>query len=240
MPRDQRPPVRAHPRQSEAQLHRDAALMRIARTRGAVIGAAAALTAAIAAYVSANAPGSHARRLRSPPPPGRQPPHHASQEHPEAATARNRRPARSDPGRISTAGQLRATPAARAARATPAGSSGSSGTSGASGGGNSGNSGVAQNSGVPSPAAGQQRPGRLGRIVSAAAPATSRLTAFAGTAIVGTSEPERLEAAEEAVTEVVDAFDLACSRFRVDSELTALNAAAPASPVASVHFSSMP
>jgi FAD:protein FMN transferase len=62
--------------------------------------------------------------------------------------------------------------------------------------------------------------------VSAAAPAISRLTAFAGTAIVGTSEPERLEVAEEAVTEIVDAFDLACSRFREDSELSALNGSA--------------
>jgi thiamine biosynthesis lipoprotein len=59
--------------------------------------------------------------------------------------------------------------------------------------------------------------------VSATAPATSRLAAFAGTAIVGTTDPDRLDSAEASVAATVEAFDLACSRFRDDSELTALN-----------------
>src|ERR1700741_3087126 len=45
------------PRRSKAALARDAALGRIVRTRRGVIGAAAALTAGIAALVSAVAPG---------------------------------------------------------------------------------------------------------------------------------------------------------------------------------------
>jgi thiamine biosynthesis lipoprotein len=61
--------------------------------------------------------------------------------------------------------------------------------------------------------------------VSATAPATSRLTAFAGTAIVGCAEPARLDAVLDSVRATVDAFDSACSRFRDDSEVSALNAA---------------
>jgi hypothetical protein len=46
-----------HRRQSAAQLQRDAALVRVSRTRRFVIGGAAALSAGIAALVSAVAPG---------------------------------------------------------------------------------------------------------------------------------------------------------------------------------------
>lgn len=45
-------------------------------------------------------------------------------------------------------------------------------------------------------------------------------------ALVAVADPARLEPAREAVVEVVEEFDSACSRFRPDSELSALNAAA--------------
>src|SRR5581483_10332093 len=50
--------------------------------------------------------------------------------------------------------------------------------------------------------------------------------ALGGVALVAVSEPERLDAARAAVSEIVSDFDLACSRFREDSELCALNGAA--------------
>ena len=53
----------------------------------------------------------------------------------------------------------------------------------------------------------------------------ARFQAFASTAVVGVTDLRRMAAARAAVTEVVDAFDLACSRFRDDSELSTVNAA---------------
>jgi thiamine biosynthesis lipoprotein len=53
-----------------------------------------------------------------------------------------------------------------------------------------------------------------------------RLEAFGTDALVAVSDPARAGAAVAAVTRVVDEFDGACSRFRVDSELSRLNAAA--------------
>ena len=50
--------------------------------------------------------------------------------------------------------------------------------------------------------------------------------ALGTTAVVAVTEPTALAAATLAVEEVVARFDAACSRFRADSELTALNAAA--------------
>jgi FAD:protein FMN transferase len=47
--------------------------------------------------------------------------------------------------------------------------------------------------------------------------------AFGSTAVVVASDGDRLPAAVDAVRVTVDAFDLACSRFREDSELSALN-----------------
>jgi thiamine biosynthesis lipoprotein len=47
-----------------------------------------------------------------------------------------------------------------------------------------------------------------------------------GLALVAAADPARLEPAREAVAAVVEEFDRACSRFREDSELTAVNAAA--------------
>lgn len=59
--------------------------------------------------------------------------------------------------------------------------------------------------------------------------------ALGSTATVAVTEPRALGAARAAVEEVVDAFDRACSRFRNDSELSAVNAGAgtavPASPL---------
>jgi thiamine biosynthesis lipoprotein len=54
--------------------------------------------------------------------------------------------------------------------------------------------------------------------------------ALGSTAVVAVTEPTALAAASLAVEEVVARFDVACSRFRDDSELTALNASA-GSPV---------
>jgi thiamine biosynthesis lipoprotein len=53
----------------------------------------------------------------------------------------------------------------------------------------------------------------------------ARFQAFGSTAVVGVTDLRRMTAARAAVTEVVEAFDLACSRFRDDSELTMVNAA---------------
>jgi thiamine biosynthesis lipoprotein len=51
-------------------------------------------------------------------------------------------------------------------------------------------------------------------------------TALGGLALVAVSDAERQQEATAAVRQVVHEFDLACSRFRQDSELCALNAAA--------------
>jgi thiamine biosynthesis lipoprotein len=52
--------------------------------------------------------------------------------------------------------------------------------------------------------------------------------ALGTTVVILTAEPQALEPALDAVAQTVDAFDRACSRFRVDSELSALNVAAGA------------
>ena len=52
--------------------------------------------------------------------------------------------------------------------------------------------------------------------------------ALGSTAVVAAADASRLDQARAAVQEVVDSFDQACSRFREDSELTALNAQAGA------------
>jgi FAD:protein FMN transferase len=54
---------------------------------------------------------------------------------------------------------------------------------------------------------------------------TARFPALGSTAVVAVTHPVSLPAARAAVQEMVNAFDLACSRFREDSELSALNAA---------------
>src|SRR6185437_9634085 len=51
----------------------------------------------------------------------------------------------------------------------------------------------------------------------------ARFQAFGSTAVVGVTDLRRMVAARAAVTEVVEAFDLACSRFRDDSELSMVN-----------------
>jgi thiamine biosynthesis lipoprotein len=53
-----------------------------------------------------------------------------------------------------------------------------------------------------------------------------RFEAFGTAAVVAASDPARLDAAVAAVRSVVEEFDRACSRFRVDSELSRLNARA--------------
>jgi thiamine biosynthesis lipoprotein len=50
--------------------------------------------------------------------------------------------------------------------------------------------------------------------------------ALGSTAVVAVTDPGTLERARASVVETVGAFDLACSRFRADSELCALNEAA--------------
>src|SRR5581483_4860920 len=63
----------------------------------------------------------------------------------------------------------------------------------------------------------------LGRVVSSEA--LSRFSVWGGVAVVATSEAGALEPAQQAVMEIVEAFDAACSPFRDDSELTAVNRA---------------
>jgi FAD:protein FMN transferase len=53
--------------------------------------------------------------------------------------------------------------------------------------------------------------------------ATLAFEAFGGLAVVGVTEARSLEAAHREVERVVAGFDLACSRFRDDSELAAVN-----------------
>jgi thiamine biosynthesis lipoprotein len=55
--------------------------------------------------------------------------------------------------------------------------------------------------------------------------ATAQFRAIGTTAVVATGDDEALEGALVAVEETIAAFDQACSRFRDDSELSALNAA---------------
>ncbi len=61
--------------------------------------------------------------------------------------------------------------------------------------------------------------------------ATESFPAFGGLAVVATAEVSGLGGAAEAVRAVIEDFDFACSRFRSDSELMAVNAGA-GSPVA--------
>lgn len=67
-------------------------------------------------------------------------------------------------------------------------------------------------------------------LLSPAAPEASLATlafeAFGGLAVVAVADAAALEAARGAVEKVVADFDLACSRFRDDSELAAVNRAA--------------
>ena len=59
---------------------------------------------------------------------------------------------------------------------------------------------------------------------------SATLEAFGSTALVAVTEPGALDSARAAVERVVAEFDRACSRFRDDSELSAVNAA-PGAPV---------
>ncbi len=62
--------------------------------------------------------------------------------------------------------------------------------------------------------------------MSSEPPDLIRLDAFGTVGLVAVRDPARVDAAVVAVRRVVDEFDRACSRFRSDSELSALNAAA--------------
>lgn len=59
----------------------------------------------------------------------------------------------------------------------------------------------------------------------------ARFPALGGTAIVAVADPGQLAGARGVVEETVAAFDLACSRFREDSELARVNAVAGGQPV---------
>lgn len=52
--------------------------------------------------------------------------------------------------------------------------------------------------------------------------ASASFSALGSTAVVAVTNPERLDDARTAVEAIVDAFDLACSRFRADSEIMRL------------------
>jgi thiamine biosynthesis lipoprotein len=56
--------------------------------------------------------------------------------------------------------------------------------------------------------------------------ATVQFRAIGTTAVAAVSDPRELERARAVVEDTIAAFDRACSRFREDSELCALNAAA--------------
>jgi FAD:protein FMN transferase len=66
-------------------------------------------------------------------------------------------------------------------------------------------------------------PERLAERHRARSQGTVRFEAFGGQAVVAVSDPSTLGAARRAVEQVVAEFDLACSRFREDSELSAVN-----------------
>ncbi|HWE33137.1 MAG TPA: FAD:protein FMN transferase [Solirubrobacteraceae bacterium] len=55
--------------------------------------------------------------------------------------------------------------------------------------------------------------------------ALSRFSVWGGVAVVATTEANALEPAQQAVIETVEGFDAACSPFREDSELSAVNRA---------------
>src|SRR5947209_19663977 len=55
---------------------------------------------------------------------------------------------------------------------------------------------------------------------------TASFPALGGTAVVGVTTERALDRARDAVEAIIAELDRACSRFRDDSELTALNAAA--------------
>jgi thiamine biosynthesis lipoprotein len=59
-------------------------------------------------------------------------------------------------------------------------------------------------------------------------PASQTFPALGSLATVAVTQPDALDAACAATQEVVDAFDRACSRFRTDSELSAVNRASGA------------
>ncbi|HEX6663249.1 MAG TPA: hypothetical protein VF025_06200, partial [Gaiellaceae bacterium] len=58
------------------------------------------------------------------------------------------------------------------------------------------------------------------------APGVDSWRALGTSAVLAVTEPSALEAGKALVKRELDAIDLACSRFRPDSELTRLNAAA--------------
>jgi thiamine biosynthesis lipoprotein len=66
------------------------------------------------------------------------------------------------------------------------------------------------------------------------APVSSSLRALGSTALAATTSPEGLPVARALLVRALRALDLACSRFRPDSELTALNVAAGAPVAASL------
>jgi thiamine biosynthesis lipoprotein len=57
------------------------------------------------------------------------------------------------------------------------------------------------------------------------APSFASFPLWGGTAVVGVTEPDALAPAQATVMDVLDAVDLACSRFRDDSEIAALSRA---------------
>ena len=65
--------------------------------------------------------------------------------------------------------------------------------------------------------------------MSSNSPDLFRFDAFGTVALVAATDPARLDAAVAAVSRVVEEFDRACSRFRPDSELSLVNAAAGSS-----------
>ncbi len=161
-----------HRTQSVAQLERDAALQRVTRTRRFVIGGAAALSAGIAALVSAIAPG-HSLGANKAVASGTDTP--ASTATSGAATARasvsaKKMPPLAKPSDLGLTGPPSGPTAPNSANQAP---SGSSGPAPAGNSGNTGNTGVSGNSGTSgnSGNSGPAPAGNSGPVAAAPAPA---------------------------------------------------------------------
>jgi thiamine biosynthesis lipoprotein len=74
-----------------------------------------------------------------------------------------------------------------------------------------------------------------GTLGTSGSDSVTRFEALGTTAVIAVTDPVALAAATDVVARIVNEFDLACSRFRADSELSAVNAAAgtpvPVSPL---------
>ncbi len=137
---------------SAAQLERDAALVRVSRTRRFVIGGAAALSAGIAALVSAVAPGHTLGAKTAEAATGTSSASGSGRSTAHASTASKKMPPLAKPSDLGLSGP-RVGPTAPGSSSSSSGNTGNTGNTGggasgnSGGGGNTGNTGPAGNSG---------------------------------------------------------------------------------------------